>query len=218
MNLQKKIEEKALSILEDIDNEFELNSNTFPEIYYIHPKLDYCFLGMSEKHEDLYDYLVRSKGGAYFPKEKVLLLATKKEEEIAEEMTHYLHLSNIENTQEGIISDFSVGALTEMLGFFVSKLFNPARKNYYQKLGDMFEGKNLYEMFEVIGEEYSKGYDAKERLIHSQGYFMGEKLYLEYISGDIDKKEIRSLFKKPLSGKIKAYLEFLDWREDLLKN
>lgn len=218
MSLQRKIEQKALSVLEDIDNEFELNSNTFPEIYYIHSKLDYCFLGMSEEYEDLYDYLIKSKGGAYFPKEKVVLLATKKEEEIAEEMTHYLHLSGLKNTQEEILSDFSVGALTEMLGFFVSKLFSPARKNHYEKLGDLFEGRNLYEIFGVIGEEYSKGYESKERLIHSQGYFLGERLYGEYISGNISKKEIKTLFKKPLSGKIKAYLEFLDWREDLLRN
>jgi hypothetical protein len=54
-----------------------------------------------------------------------------------------------------------------------------------------------------------------DNIIHHQGYSLGERLFFEYASGKITRKEIRSIFINPLSRKNDAGKLFFDLRSRL---
>ena len=203
------LEEKCYEVLGLLEDELGIRSGKIPETYYIGKRDSFERLWLDSIHEADFDYVKKSRRATTFLREGIIFSGTLDREVLAEECGHFLHFLNSDFREETIFGRFYFGAITEMLGFFASKLINPNRKNPFSDEPDLLGASLEYrEQFEKILEEYKKGFYAEERLIYSQGYGMGERLYNYYISELISPEGVQSLFEHPINSEVDAALFF----------
>jgi len=215
---QSKIERETYLAIDEIAEEIGLNVPYYPEVYWIGKKLEFEQICMEKRYLEEYKELKKGEAlGVFLTNPKVILINKDNMEVVSEEASHFLHYVNSKMKLDfgNIRSYFLKRILTEMLGFFGSKLINPSRKNMYKKYQDVLplNYNNMSEWERLIKEARSE-YDP-EFIMYQQGYMLGERLFNYYISG-IEKKEvIRKLFLKNIKNSYEALYMFLEWKEKL---
>ncbi|OYT36512.1 hypothetical protein B6U91_01055 [Candidatus Pacearchaeota archaeon ex4484_71] len=207
--LQKKLEEKTYEILFELEDEFDLDLKSLPEVYYVGRNFNPYEVGLPIR----LDFSLK-KTALFFPKYNVIFTATKDEGVLGEEVGHFIHHQFLHkrHIKEVPLSleHFGMGVVREAIGFFCSKLIDPKRRSQYKKDNFLFkkslEGVLRHIRYIAIMGEY-------EHLIHQQGYLIGEKMYQGYLSGGIDIGDVKEVLQKPLKGKNEAFYEFIKLRQ-----
>jgi len=231
----RKIEERAFEIIDDISEELGLKVSYYPEVYWVGRKLKFEELGISESYRHSFDSI--KKGLLYenefdeetmhhesciFPKFKIILMGEPRVLPLAEECGHFIHLvnSNLKLNGGNLVDHFGGNTIIEMLGYFSSKLIVPERKNSYRVDKDVFIDENKIEEYfvkilkNILSNDNLEDY---RDLIHDQGYRLGEKLFDYYISGNFSKKDIKKLFCDSMSGEGVPFAKFLNLKYGILK-
>lgn len=212
-SLQNLAEQKTYDILFELENEFEIDTNKLPEVYFVSNNFDFKKLGLNtERYEDF--YLTKlTKEPFFIPDKNIIAIANFNQGQIAEETGHFIHYNYLKK-QDNFVDEFCADAISEMIGFFSSKFIDPKRKTFFR--GDQFMGKRtLNRIIETI--KYVNMIGEIDNLTHQQGYALGEKLYYKYMSNDISKKKVKDMIKKPLDKKGDAFYEFLNLKYEILK-
>jgi hypothetical protein len=226
-SLQKIAEEKTYDILFDLADEFNLNVPFLPEVYYVHKNFKFESLGIPAFYKDYFSMVLERKGGVYLENKQIILLGSFKDYAIGEEVGHFLHFSNSKNFHSTLRNDLDYlffSSITEMIGFFFSKLVDGGRKNVFvdkeeylpkktknlKKVLDSFIDSSFFDIFSDLDEIYI------ERFIYEQGYGLGEKLFDYYLSGLFSKKDLLKLVKKPLKKPFEATGTFFDLKYNVL--
>ncbi|MBI2056750.1 hypothetical protein HYT91_00670 [Candidatus Pacearchaeota archaeon] len=226
---QKQIEEKTYGMIDEIANEFDLKVQFYPEIYWVGKKLKFEKLGIQKQYKKEFQEIKEKKGAIYFYEPKIILIAENVNSSIAEEAGHFVHYTNSKvnpnkMTMNNYVDHESWKILSEAIGYFCSKLIAPERKpiygefknfenyvkDYYNKKGVEIE--NLEEMVKDNLKVLPSFF------VYKHGYDLGEEIYNHYISGNINKKQIRNLIKNPFKEEFSATKKFLYLREKYLKN
>ena len=211
-NLQKVVEEKTYSILFDLENELGIETGKIPEVYYIGKNFSFKKLGISKEYYQEFKNIKKGKEAFFIPSESMILTRSLKKMVLAEEVGHFIHY-NFLNSNKNSADIFASYTISEMIGFFCSKLINSNRKSGFWGDNLMYK-KSLQGILNGIKYVIKKGeYIA---LIHQQGYLLGNKLYNGYLSNQISKKQIKKLIKNPLSKKYEAFEKFINLKYNLL--
>src|SRR6056297_1989072 len=95
-SLQKKVEEKTIDILFELENELEIEIGEIPEVYYVGKNFDVYKTGMTKEYTNHIKKIKKSKEGFTFYPPGIIFIADLENYKIAEEVGHYMHFSNIE--------------------------------------------------------------------------------------------------------------------------
>src|SRR3989338_1582713 len=226
---QKKIEQKTFDFIDEIANEFDLKVPFYPEIYWVGQKLKFEKLGIKKQYKKEFQEIKEKKGAIYFYEPKIILISENINSSIAEEAGHFVHYTNSKvnpnkMTMNNYVDHESWKILSEAIGYFCSKLINPERKplygefkNFENYVKDFCNKKDVkIENLEEIVEDNLKV--LPNFFVYKHGYDLGEELYNNYISGNINKKQIKNLIKNPFKEEFSATKKFLYLREKYLKN
>jgi hypothetical protein len=216
---QKKVEEKVFEAIDEIAEEFDIPVKEYPAVYWLGRDSDFECIGLSRRYKREFSDTKNNKAGIYFERPKAILLAKECASYIGEEATHFLHTSysGISSKKKKSIDKVSTKIIVEMLGFFGSKLVNPARINPYRNSEDLLFGcpNKIAELKKRIIRIYGSSEEFLEDfLVHQQGYTLGESLFQGYWKGKISKKEIRDLFSNSFRISGSAAIKFFALRRE----
>ncbi|HKL23549.1 MAG TPA: hypothetical protein VJ895_02245 [Candidatus Nanoarchaeia archaeon] len=217
-SLQKKVEEKTIDILFELENELEIEIGEIPEVYYVGKNFDVYKTGMTKEYTNHIKKIKKSKEGFTFYPPGIIFIADLENYKIAEEVGHYMHFSNIEYKGETKEEFFCLKSLAEMIGYFSSKLIYSSRKNQFKKIPDFLPEEGDVEKFIYGLKKIANRNDEEfENGAHIQGYTMGEKMFNKYISGQLKKSSVRKIIINPLNKKNSSLHEFYKWKYQVLK-
>ncbi len=172
---------------------------------------------------------IQSRESCYIPRSRTAYLASLSLNHAAEEAAHFVRHCAVGDAMEAPrrASDaFYARCLEEALGFFGSKLVNPRRSCLGQGEWALRFGKARGEEKQVaafvlahkaaeveVPDEAVKLLPLrKDRLFHgvshALGYMLGEALYRAFDGGQVDRSEVRGLFRNPLEDPRATYFEW----------
>ncbi|NCN86709.1 hypothetical protein GW932_02660 [archaeon] len=212
-SFQKKLEQKVYDILFDLEDELDLDVKKLPEIYYVGKNFNFYSLNIDGTHFFTFEYVKKNNIAAFLPHYSIILSRTLNEGVLAEENGHFL-FEQFKVGANNPADYFARETLSEMIGFFSSKLVDSKRKNNLKR-DSLDNSKSIKDIFDTVKLHFDSG--NEEDLIHEQGYMLGEKLYHKYISNQISKKEIKKFILKPLKGKFETFYEFYNWKYHILR-
>jgi hypothetical protein len=217
-SLQNKVEEKVIDILFELENELEIETGKIPEVHYVNKFSKFENLGLSEEYKKEFEYAKNYFSGIVYTNPLIIISGSRNLDILSEEVGHFLHFSHINFKEKTPIGRFCFGAISEMLGFFSSKLINSKVKNRYSNYENKLQNKfKIQEILQTVHEEYQRGEKKFEDLIYTQGYSMGEKLFNSYILKLLSKNKIKNIFTNPLETEEEALYQFLHWKYEVLK-
>ncbi len=171
-----------------------------------------------------------SRESAFIPRANAIWLASLSLSHAAEEATHFVRHCSVGEamTRERSRADaFWARCLEEALGFFGSKLLNPARQcPSLETWKETFrsgsaDDQRVAAFVLAISAAEHEGPAGLKRLLplgnmalfdgvtHGLGYLLGDALYRALESGRVSQTEVRRLFADPLDAPLDRWLE---WR------
>ena len=180
---------------------------------------DKAELRQLEKH-------VLSGESAFIPRARTIWLASLSANHAAEEATHFIRHCTIGDAMEREQSRaeaFWVRCLEEALGFFGSKLLNPARQctslaGWKALFADGTDEQRRIAAFVLaISASESEGPEALSRLLplrndtlfhavsHALGYLLGDQLYRAVSGGELSQTQVRAMFRDPLLHPLQSW-------------
>lgn len=220
---QNKVEELTYDFIDDITEELGLPVPFYPEVYWVGKRLMVGELGITKEEFKELRAIKKDFGrirSTYLSESKIILINDYYRDVIAEEAGHFLHyeISRAKVGRENPLDNFTFGVISEMFGFFCSKLIVPTRPTGYRLFNDFPEKLDSRVVQRKILEIMDDNSDYDEdHMVHRVGYPLGEMLFYKYISGKISKKQIRNLFTDPLTLDGEPFAQFLNLKYNLLK-
>ncbi|SES72687.1 ChaN family lipoprotein [Stigmatella erecta] len=171
-----------------------------------------------------------SRESSYIPRARTAYLASLSLNHAAEEAAHFVRHCAVGDAMEAArrASDaFYARCLEEALGFFGSKLVNPRRgcaglAEWARRFGESRGVDRQVAAFVLAHKAAeSEGPDEAVKLLplrrdrlfhgvsHALGYLLGEALYRAFDSGQVEKAEIRALFRDPLPDPRSTYFHWV---------
>ena len=169
---------------------------------------------------------VLSRESAYIPRARMAYLASFSLNHAAEEAAHFVRHVGVGDAMDAPRTRsqaFWARCLEEAVGFFGSRLLNPARRcTQLAEFGAMFAGGSpeqrdvsafvlALKAAEAGGAKVSKqllplGDDHLFHAVsHALGYLLGEALFRAFDSGRLSKRELKSLFVDPFEEPAETY-------------
>ncbi len=220
---QRNLEEDIFLAVDELAEEFNLKITHYPHVYYLSRKASFSHLGLANSYREDFNMVRDGCWGAIFlEKPSCILLSSKKKDSfILEEVSHFVHfMSSGDKVYARSRKDIVFACyIKEMLGFFGSLVLGAERQNPFSSWPDFYGDPKVFADFVKEKNAFAYSQDKVilwgDNIIHHQGYSLGERLFFEYASGKITRKEIRSIFINPLSRKNDAGKLFFDLRSRL---
>ena len=201
MSLTKKLQSNVEEYMGEIADELNISIPFYPQVYWVGRNFSFKKIGVNGRDlEECYE-IKKNSQSAYLAKYKIILVSENNIVHISEEAGHCLHFSktNLHERKNSYIEERALRIISEMFGYFCSKLIFPERINEFAIYPDHVFEKAEFEKFSL-----KNLLDKEEFLIYKQGYDLGDLLFNAYVSKEISKNEIRKLFlmdfKEPNSG------------------
>jgi len=213
MSLTRKLQSKVEDYIEEIANELNVSVPFYPQVYWVGRNFSFKKIGIDEKIlEECYKIKLNFQS-VYLPEYEAILIRENNIEQLSEEAGHFLHFSktNIHKRKGTPENIPSLRIISEMFGYFCSKLVFPKRTNAYSHYPDPLFEKTEFEKF-----SNRKSFDKDNFIIHKQGYDLGEKLFDAYISRIIPKREIRKFFLMDFKEHNSALHIFMNLKMNIL--
>lgn len=207
---QEKIQQQCYDAIDELADEFNLDVPYYPEVFWVGRTINFEDLGLSGHYEEEFNFR-KGKRSYFLYKPKIIILNKPKNVDITEESSHFLHMVNSKYRFKGRTreDELYLRILCETIGFFGSKFLYPGRKKSYHDLHDL----SLVPIEEL--EDVFQGYEDyfTEIYIYQQASGLGESLYINYMIGNIPKKQIKNLFSNPFKRKNATINKFYELRQ-----
>ncbi len=221
---KNNIEQAAYDVIDDICDEFDIELNHYPEVYWIGKEgIAFRKLFLKQTYDEEYTNAKINNASIYLRAQNIILINNSNPFYLAEECGHYIHFTASNNSYKNKTrkDNLAISILTEMLGYFSSKLFISERDDVklYTAYPDMYRmstrEKIQFKKDNSIKRKYVSypKFDFTEFYIYQQGYSLGDCLYNQYISGLITPKDIRKLFTEQYTEKNSATKRFVELKE-----
>jgi len=219
-NKQKKIEQIVYDSIDEISEELKIDVKFYPEVYFIGREREtFLFIGLPETYRKDFYEIRKNKTAGFFPVHNLIITATDNLEHLSEEAGHFIHLNNskiniLKIETENLIDRYSIKIIGESVGYFCSKIVCPERENVYDYKNFrnfIFTSLNKRNLeYKSLDECIIKNNNLTEDFfVYKNGYGLGEKMFNEYISGNIKRKFITNLMKKSFKEEFSATKELL---------
>ena len=214
---QARLERKVYESINDLEEEFGIEVDQYPEVRWLGRLGKFEDLALSEQYRYSVESNQKAGGSVFLYKPNVIVINKDKDHHINEEAAHCFHL----RTAKLSLSDktaqdwYSVNVLIEMLGYLGSKILNPSRENIYAEYPDYLAMalNRRVGIQDALGPLRDLDQDIlSEFLIHSQGYGLGERMFYAMESGNTSNEQVTKLFKKKFKRKGEATKTLIDLR------
>jgi len=216
---QARLERQIYAAIDELEDIFGVEVPLYPEVRWLGRKGHFEDLGFPEYYRDEIEGLKAQRCSALMSKSKVIIINEDCSEHINEEATHFVHteVSGIHYKNKDSEELIHLHMLVEMFGYLGSKFLDSTRKNSFKDYPDYFSiaGKNglKFERFaEMLNEMMCD--DVSERLIHSQGYGLAERVFYAMQTSQINNKKIRHLIRQNFDKKNSAIETFRHLRQE----
>lgn len=211
---QARLEKRTYEAIDELEDVFGVEVRDYPEVRWMGSKGHFEDLGLPEYYRDVVENNKKNHGSLFLYKPGIVILNKDDIHHINEESSHYVHMST-----SGIVPEkrnredmLALNCLIEMFGFLGSKILNPTRGNWYKQFPDYFSiglkhGLNFEKLVDLL-DDFMTG-DTSDRLIHSQGWCLGERVFYALQIGQIKMDYVQELFRKNFLNMGK--LRILSW-------
>ncbi|MFQ5532123.1 MAG: hypothetical protein ACE5ES_05915 [Candidatus Nanoarchaeia archaeon] len=219
--MQEHIVNEFDMLVDEIADELEVEIPYYPEVYWVGRNLEFEKLFIPENHRDEINELKKDRDSFFIPHINIFCIGRDDPIHLAEEASHFVHLVNsrLSHYDKNSVDLFATYVLTEMFGYFGSKLIHPDRRNCFRKHKSMLPPnlKNLNSLGKTLRRIASlRGEIEYECEIYKQAHDLGEKLFQAYISKTIKKREIKNLLKRNFKKTGEATATFLGLKYNTL--
>ncbi len=138
---QESLENRIYEAIGELEEEFELETDTLPEVIWLRKSDDLNKLGLKNKHLKYLQDLREHSRSCFIYESNLIILNDSSQEDIGEESSHFFHynLSRIFNHKREKEETLLVGAIGEMIGFFGSLILDSSRENSSFDRPDYFQ-------------------------------------------------------------------------------
>lgn len=215
---QARLEKRTYEAIDELEDVFDVEVPSYPEVRWLGRRGHFEDLGLQECYRDAIENNQKNKGSLFLYKPGIIIINQNDIHHINEESSHYVHMatSGIVPENRGREDLLALNCLIEMFGFLGSKILNSSRVNEYKQFPDYFATGLKYglkfENFVDLLNDITCG-DTSERLIHSQGWGLGERVFYALHNGQIKMNYIQELFKKRFIKPGEAITAFKELRD-----
>jgi hypothetical protein len=216
---QARLEKKTCEAIDELEDVFNVEIPTYPEVRWLGRLGHFEDLGLPEYYRDEVECLQAQRCSVLMSKSKVIILNRDCPEHINEETSHFVHTeaSGIHYKNKDPEDLIHLHALVEMFGYLGSKLLDPSRKNSFKDFPDYFSiacrHRLGFNKFAGILNDITGG-DVSERLIHSQGYGLAERVFCALETGQTNIRYFQKLIRQNFNGSGEATKTFKDLRHE----
>lgn len=215
---QRRVEEHVYDAIHHLEDEFDLELDHLPEVRWFGRNGYFEDLGLPEKYREDVEENRASRGSIYLTRPKMVIINRFCPYHINEEAAHYFHLnhSDIKLTHLTKIDWLTTVILTEMFGFFGSKIVDCSRENDQFKNFPDHVGMAVTNPSE-FGSALACFDDAEKRsnmntIIYKQAYELGDRLFFAYEMGIISKQRVQEFLSRDFSKKGESTEYFFNLR------
>jgi len=215
---QALLEKKTYEAIDELEDIFSVEIPSYPEVRWLGSKGHFEDLGLPEYYRDVVENNRDIHGSLFLYKPGVIILNMANIHHINEEASHYTHMfvSKIVPENRSHEDLLALNCLIEMFGFLGSKILNSCRVNEYRNFPDYFaigltHGLGFEKFVDLLND--ITGGDVSERIIHSQGWGLGERVFYALHTGQIKMDYVQELFRKNLFRNGEATSAFKELRE-----
>lgn len=215
-----RLEQSVEDTIETLADELKLTVHYYPHVVLVHKNTTLRSLKLPSKYA--YSFRTAKSGQAIYDPPYIFFPSNNHINEVSEESTHFLHLTNSGRghyVRRSFKDHFSFEVIGEAIGFFGSKIINPKRRSSFVKCEEKLP-EDHEEIEEFLKDNFGRSSSISndplmDDLIHYEGYRLGEKLFFEYIKGRIPLRKVRFLFREELKDKGEAFKEFVKLKDRL---
>lgn len=216
---QARLEKRTYEAIDELEDIFNVEIPAYPEVRWLGRLGHFEDLGLPEYYRDEVESFQVQRCSTLMSKSKVIILNRDCPEHINEETSHFVHIeaSGIHYENRDPEDLIHLHALVEMFGYLGSKLLDSSRKNSFKDFPDYFaiacrQGVGFNKFAEILSD-IMKG-DASERLIHSQGYGLAERIFCALQTRQAKMGYFQKLIRQNLNGAGEATKTFKDLRKE----
>lgn len=215
---QERLQERVENQVFELEEEFNLGVNTFPEVIYLGRGSSFEDLGLPWGYEEDFEYIREGYFEAMPLEKKRIILAGKNSEVLGEEAMHFYHreTARISYKRRNINEEGAITIIKEMIGYFGSLLLGEDRNNPYSQIPDPYYENKKYKEFCRENSEWVDGAPENflNHLMHKLGYELGDLLYARYSNGDFSRHRMRNLLRNRFERKNSAVEKFIKLRNE----
>jgi len=216
---QARLEKRTFEAIDELEDIFNVEIPDYPEVRWLGRLGHFEDLGLPEYYREEVECLKAQRCSVLMSKSKVIILNRDCPEHINEETSHFVHteVSGIYYEDKDPEDMIHLRALVEMFGYLGSKLLDPSRKNSFKDFPDYFaiacrQEVGFHKFAEIVGDIMNG--DASERLIHSQGYGLAERIFCALQTRQAKMGYFQKLIRQNLNGAGEATKTFKDLRKE----
>jgi len=200
---QDQIEAEVYDVIDELSDLLSIPISYYPEVWWMGKTVDSDMVFLPEYLREELE-IRNSQGRSYYIIDKrIVIIAEKIKDDILEEASHSFHFmaSGISNRSRGTIECLYLDSLVEMFGFLGARLVELDSKNPYEAFPDIFRllhgsQKNISCL---LLEESDDNYDLYDFFVYQQGYGLADRIYFEYLSGNVSLSRLRRMFLNKFS-------------------
>ncbi|NCN07821.1 hypothetical protein GW933_04015 [Candidatus Falkowbacteria bacterium] len=222
---QNKVEAAVYDVMDELSDILSIKVPYYPEVWWLGRSIDTNKLCLSGYLQD--ELEIRNFAGiSYYiiSKKMVIIGRCTTRHSILEESSHAFHFitSDISYKNRSQKDCMCLGALVELFGFLGARLVGSDLENPYEAFPDLSKltKQSQKEVRQKLIEKFGDNFDIDDFFVHQQGYGLADRIYFEYLSGNVSASRLRRLFLAKMSsvdGAINCFVRLKNefWPHDL---
>ena len=209
---QAKIEADVYEAINELEDEIGVVAPYYPTVFWVGKTIEFEDTGLAErKQARFFKKVLARESCLMWP--RIILIFKNDPEAIKEEAAHFIHLSvsGLKLSGHSIQETICARAIAEMLGIFGAKMLGSHRKNNFEIVPDLsrLNADDWQVICDALPDYFQTNSDFYEFYACQQGYGLGERIFYQYVLGNISQKFIKGLFLDPLIGPKAASQKFI---------
>ena len=226
---QEHIEEQVYDAISELEDILGIELAYYPEVFWLGKKLKFQDLHLPKSYED--DFEIRTARGIsyYIPRHRLVIISLRNQEHsLLEESAHAFHFaaSDISYRGRSLHDALMLECLSELMAMLGARLLGSELVNPFENFPDLLvlDRPTQKKVREALTKIFGESFDYEQFLVHQQGYGLANRIYWQYLRGQVSTGFLRRLFLSKFDepdGAIKAVVElrnkFWTQRESLNK-
>ncbi|MFA6594374.1 MAG: hypothetical protein WCT16_03930 [Candidatus Buchananbacteria bacterium] len=211
---QNQIEELVYDAINELSEQLGVNVPFYPAVFWIGRTLEFEDTGLPKTRRLSFEWKRSHKESYFLPPNTILINSGCNLEALLEEASHFVHftVSGVKfSGKKPLREAICLRVIAEMLGLLGARMLGSHEKNNFEIVPDLaylpweswddfIDGcPDLITCFEDLCEFYAS----------QQGYGLADRVYYQYLSGQVSRKFIRTLFLNHLAEENAATKKFL---------
>lgn len=208
---QDQVEKAVYEAIDELEDEIGVLVPYYPTVIWVGRTMKFSDTGLTNRKEAVFNMTQIAKESCLFPPSTILLF-TDDMETIREESSHFVHLSvsKINLHRCSLQENICVRILAEMLGLLGAKILGPTKRSNHNIVPDLayLDEDDWQAICDACPDYFQSDMDFFKFYAYQQGYGLAERIFCQYIFGNISQKFIRDLFLNPLKNQFSASRKF----------